>query len=61
MRNGGIGRGWYEDYYPDEKPDEVKVLAEKLLKETLHEVFSKMSENHKKGIVTGVNGPRYIR
>ncbi len=43
MRNGGIGRGWY----PEEFPEESKVIAEGLLKGLLDDVFKAIEEKHK--------------
>lgn len=45
MRNGGIGAGWY----PEEllEVDEVKVLAEDMLREKLKSIFDIMQEKYR--------------
>lgn len=43
MRNGGIGSGWY----PEQFPEETKVIAENLLKGLLDDVFKIIQEKHK--------------
>lgn len=45
MRNGGIGRGWYED---ENTQDDLCQLAVDLLKEKITEVFTLISNNKEK-------------
>ena len=43
MRNGGIGCGWF----PEEDEDELRILAQDLLKERLKEIWE-ISNGRKK-------------
>lgn len=55
MKNGGIGKGWYPEY----SEEDIKILANNLLKSKLEEVWEKIRVAHANGEIRGVRGGRF--